>query len=238
MLEIYVCEDNERWRKLLSEHVSDYCAVKNVDAALTFATHDPKSLLSEWSGLNPALFLLDIDLKSEINGIELARLIREKNATGSKVFIIFITTHSEMTLLTFQYKVEALDFLIKDNPDSIKIKIGECIDIALRRSFSEDSSKVLKVTVDDRIIFVELSDIIFIETTHVRHKLRLHTNSRVLEFGGELKEIEAKLDDCFSRCHKSYIINKNKIASINKKEKTVTMTNNTTCLLSRNWKLT
>jgi two-component system response regulator AgrA len=139
-----------------------------------------------------------------------------------------------MTFLTFQYKVEALDFIAKDSTDNIKRKIGECIDTALKRHIENNSVKTVRITVDDKIIFLDMDEIISIETTHVRHKLRLHTNSRVLEFGGELKAFEEQLDGRFIRCHKSYIINKDKVSELNKKQKTVTMVNNSVCYVSRN----
>jgi len=45
--------------------------------------------------------------------------------------------------------------------------------------------------------------------------------------------MQEQLDTRFIRCHKSFIVNKDKIVAINKKEKTATMTNNTTCPISR-----
>ena len=233
MLDIYICEDNETWRKTLTEYVMSYSAINEIDADVVLSTHNPAEILEHWNAANPTLFLLDIDLKADLNGIELAGKIRENDNSGQKAFIVFITTHSEMTLLTFQYKVEALDFIIKDDPDSIKRKVGECIDTAIERIYSHKNLKILKVPVDDKIIMVDMDEIVFIETTHVRHKLRLHTETRVFEFNGELKQAEEKLDDRFIRCHKSYIINKNKIKELNKKQNTITMTNGTTCHISR-----
>jgi len=233
MLDIYICEDNEPQRAFTADYISDYCAIGGLDAAVALASHSPEEVLKHWNRQNPALFFLDIDLKAEMNGIELAGRIREQSQPGQKVFIVFLTTHTEMTMLTFQYKVEALDFIAKDNPDNIKKKIGECIDIALRRHITNGNSKAVRLTVDDKILFVDMDEIIYIETTHVRHKLRLHTKSRILEFNAELKGMEKQLDTRFIRCHKSFIINKEKIITINKKQNTATMLNNTPCPISR-----
>jgi two-component system response regulator AgrA len=157
--------------------------------------------------------------------------------SDSKAAIVFLTTHSELALLTLQYKLEALDFIIKGNSADVKKKIAECISLVYKRYAGEDAAdnKKVKITVGDKIIPLDIADIIYIETT-AGHKLRLHTKNRSLDFNGELKTIERQLDDRFVRCHKSFVINKDKIASINRKDNTVTMVNNSICPLSRTGK--
>ena len=175
MLDIYICEDNENQLKYFASHISDYCIFQNLDAEMVLASPNPGEILAHYSkAQNPALFFIDIELKAKINGIELAGQIREK---GKKAFIVFITIHSELTLLTFQYKVEALDFIIKDNQDNIKRRITECINIAYKRHMINNKDQLIRITVDDKIIFLDMEEIIFIETTKIRHKLRLHTKN-------------------------------------------------------------
>jgi len=237
MLDIYICEDNADQRELVTAFVSEYCEKRKLDADIALSTPNPAEILSRFKdGQNPALFLLDIDLKADINGIELGRRIRELAEPKQKVFIVFLTVHTEMTLMTFQYKVEPLDFIAKDKPTVMKAKIKECIDIALKRHVGGGKSKPIQITVNDKIIQLDMDEIICVESTHIRHKLRLYTKNRVMEFNGELKAIEELLDERFIRCHKSHIINKSKIAHIDKKANTVVMVNNCTCPVSRNGK--
>ena len=234
MLNIYICEDNAAQRKFVASFVSDYCIFRNLDAAVALVSPDPREILTHYKNVHdPSLFILDIDLGAEINGIELASRIRKQD---KKSAIVFLTTHSELALLTLQYKVEALDFIIKGNQDNVKRKIAECINTVYLRHTENDKSKIIKITVGDKIIPLDMDEIIYIETTQTRHKLRLYTKSRTLEFNGELKAVEEQLDERFIRCHKSFLINKDKIAVINKRENTVTMKNNGICPISRNGK--
>ena len=234
MLNIYICEDNAAQREFVTSFVSDYCIFRNLDATVALVSADPKEILTHYKNVqDPSLFILDIDLGAEINGIELASRIRKQD---KKAAIVFLTTHSELALLTLQYKVEALDFIIKGNQDNVKRKIAECINTVYLRHTDSDKNKTIKITVGDKIIPLDMDEIIYIETTQTRHKLRLHTKSRTLEFNGELKAMEEQLDERFIRCHKSYLINKDKIAAINKRENTVTMRNNGVCHISRNGK--
>ena len=225
MLDIYICEDNAKQLAFLADIVMDY--VKNLPAALVLASHSPAEILSKYKNAdNPALFILDISLKTEINGLELARRIREQ---GKKATIVFVTIYPELMQLTFQYKIEALDFIIKS--DNIKNRLKECIDVAIKRQ--SKTAKTLQITADDEILFFDMDEITHIETTGTRHKLRLYTSTRAVEFNAELKAVEEKLDERFIRCHKSCIINRDKIALINKKDNTVTMANGSICPVSR-----
>ena len=234
MLDIYICEDNKKQLEFIVDFISDYCIFRNLDARIVTASIEPDDIIAEYkNNQNPALFFLDIDLGAQISGIELASYIRKQ---GKKAFIVFLTSHSEMSHLTFQYKLEALDYIVKDSRNNIKKRIAECINTAFERHAGGDKSKTLKINTGDKTVYIDLSEIIFIETTSIRHKLRLHTANRVLELNGELKMLEEQLDDRFIRCHKSYIINKDKISVYNKKENTVTMIDNNICPISRNGK--
>ncbi len=54
----------------------------------------------------------------------------------------------------------------------------------------------------------------------------------MIEFSGQLKDVQAQLDSRFYRCHRSYIVNKHNIKEIDFKQSIVYMTNGETCLLS------
>jgi len=238
MLDIYICEDRTEQRAAIAAFISEYCKTQNLNAALSLSTHSPLEMLEQFAKQsdNPALFFLDIGLQAEINGIELARQIREQVDAKRKVFIVFLTIHAEMALLTFQYQVEALDFIAKDSPENVKEKIERCINTALKRQAEIGRAKTIRISVDRKSIVLNMDEIIYIETTHVRHKLRIYAKNRVIEFNTELKKLEEQLDERFIRPHKSYIINKDKIASINKREKVLTMITGGTCPISRNGK--
>jgi len=234
MLDIYVCEDNNKQRDFVTRFISDYCVINGLDASLVLSEASPTKILQHYTEtVNPALFFLDIDLKTDMNGIELASQIRE---TGRKVFIVFLTSHPEMTFLIFRHKIEALDFIIKDNLSSMKGKIGECIDVAIKRHLEGSKSKIINFYVNDKTHFLDVDDIICIETTPIKHKLRLYTANRVLEFSAELKKMEEQLGNQFIRCHRSCLINRNQIKIIDQKENTILMSNGIVYPLSRNGK--
>lgn len=233
MLNIFICEDNNKQLEKFSKLVKDIIMIENFDMNLTLSTQNPNDILDYLSkNEGTGLYFLDIDLKSNINGIQLAEKIREFDPRG---FIIFITTHAEMSYLTFIYKVEAMDYIIKDNYENIKERMHECI-INANKKYTAKTTELQKnfsIKVNDKIISVEYNKILFFETSTNIHKIILHAENRQIEFTAKMKEIEDNLDnDMFYRCHKSFIINKNKIKEVDIKNRIAYMSNGEECLIS------
>ena len=42
-------------------------------------------------------------------------------------FIVFITAHGELSHMTFQYCIEAMDYIVKDYPERIPDRIKQCL---------------------------------------------------------------------------------------------------------------
>lgn len=231
MLKLYICEDQERQRLFMKEVAEMTIAKHNLDIQLALVTENPMRLI-EAVRKDPAvgIYFLDIELSSEMNGLELAGLIREEDTLGH---LIFVTSHHEMSYLTFEYKLEVMDYIIKSVHKNMKERIESCILTAYQRhkqGSSED--KVFQIKVEDRQINVKYSEILYFETSDRIHRIKLHAKNREIEFYGSLKNLEETLDSRFVRSHKSFIVNKDNIAEINKTEKVITLINQETCYIS------
>ena len=232
MIDIFICEDNKKQLDLFTTYISNLILIEGFDMKIVQATSDPHQLLKEiLTAENTGLFFLDIDLRSDMNGLTLAQRIRQ---IQPRCFIVFITSHSEMSFLTFQYKAEALDFIVKDSAEHIKSKIHECLlDVNSKYTSSNNNvTRTFTINQNDKRIVIDYNDIIFFETSNNTHKIILHARKRVIEFTGQLKDIEQQLDYRFYRCHTSYIINKDNITDIDFKELLVHMNNGETCPVS------
>ncbi len=232
MLKVVVCEDNKEQRERLSKIIENITLIENYDIELGLVTKDPNELINyiENNDLS-GLYFLDIDLKAEINGIQLATKIRKYDPRG---FIVFITTHAEMSYLTFIYKVEAMDYIIKDNYNNISERIHQCIEDANTKysAKSTELQKIFSIKSEDKIVNIEYRKILFFETSPKIHKVIVHAVDRQIEFYAKMKEIEERLDDRFYRCHKSFIVNKENIREIDLNNRCIYMTNGEQCLIS------
>ncbi|KHF36529.1 Accessory gene regulator protein A [Paenibacillus sp. P1XP2] len=231
MLNVYICEDNERQREQIERLVSHSIIKHKLDMEVACSTGDYRELL-EQSGKDghPSLFLLDIDLKADINGIQLGGMLRDRNPD---CLIAFITTHSELSYLTFQYKVEAFDFMIKDDPGQFALRLEDCLCKAYERHLKKGGDpRRMTIETEESIINVKYEDVLFFETSFSPHKIKLHERNRQIEFYGTLKELETQLDDRFYRCHKAYIVNLDNIREIDKRKRIILMANGETCYVS------
>ena len=232
MLNVFVCEDNAVQRRAIVQIIQNTILIEELDLKLVLETEDPYALIEKVKvSQNTGIYFLDIDLNSSMNGMKLAQQIRLFDPRG---FIIFISAHSELSFMTFQYRVEAMDFVLKDNPAEVKVKIRECLLNAMERYTLQTNKthKVYTIEVGGRKISVDYDEIFFFETSSNIHKVILHAQDRQIEFTGTMKELTMTLGDNFVRCHRSFLVNKNKIKEIDAKNRIVYFTNGETCLMS------
>ena len=232
MLNIFVCEDDAVQRKSIVQIIKNTVLIEELDMQLILDTTNPYELLETVkTSQNTGIYFLDIDLKCDKNGMKLAQQIR---LYDPRCFIIFVTSHSELSYMTFQYRVEAMDFVLKDNPAEAKVKIRECLLNALERYTLQTNKthKVYTIEIGDRRISVDYNDILFFETSSNIHKVILHAKDRQIEFSSTIKELEKILDDTFVRCHRSFLVNKSNIQEIDTKNRIVYFINGETCLMS------
>ena len=109
MIPIYLCEDNQKELQFLRKTLENYILMESLDFQVVYSATSPYQLLDKLSGnVNGAVYFLDIDLNSEMDGIDLAAKLRQMDSCA---YLIFTTTHEEMAMETFRHKVEALDYL-------------------------------------------------------------------------------------------------------------------------------
>lgn len=232
MLDIFVCEDNAAQRRSIVQTIQNTVLIEELDMQLVLDTENPYVLLNKVkTNQNTGVYFLDIELDSDMNGMKLAQQIRLFDPRG---FIIFITAHSELSYMTFQYKVEAMDFVLKDCPAEAKVKIRECMLNAMERYTLQTNKthKVYTVDIGGRKISIDYDDIFFFETSSNIHKVILHAKDRQIEFSATMKELASTLDSNFVRCHRSFLANKNNIKEMDSQKRIIYFTNGETCLIS------
>ena len=232
MLDIFVCEDNAAQRRTVVNIIQNTVLIEELDMQITLDTGDPYMLLEKVkTSQNTGIYFLDIDLNSNMNGMKLAQQIRLYDPRG---FIIFITAHSEMSYMTFQYRVEAMDFVLKDNPAEAKVKIRECLLNAMERYTLQTNKthKVFTIQAGGRKISVDYEDILFFETSSNIHKVILHAKDRQIEFFSTIKDLLKAFGDDFVRCHRSFLVNKKNIKEVDTKNRIIHFINGETCLMT------
>jgi two-component system response regulator AgrA len=230
MKHIIICEDNVNQRKEVESIITN--EIKSFDFELILSTGNPHDVINHINNSTDSfIYFLDVDLNSDLNGFQLAQLIRTHDPNG---YIIFLTGHAELTLFTFQYKVQALDYIVKGDLNILKVKIADCFN-AINNTLNATKMKInnkISIDVGNNIIFLEFKDILFFETAGKEHKISVHTLSGQTEFYGTLKNIETTISTDFYKVHRSYLVNTKKIKSIDKSRMVIEMINGEMCYVS------
>lgn len=169
-------------------------------------------------------------------GLQLAQMIRKNDAWSS---IVFFTTYSEMAYLTFDYQLDALDYILKDEVAGYKRKISDCIQKAyLRQNHTPDAHleeyQTLPLKIGSKLLRIHEADFIYAQTSLNKHRIMIVTVNQQLEIYGSLAKL-LLLSDNFCRCHKSYIINKNKVKILDLHNMELVLVDNIKCPVSRKY---
>ena len=226
-MHVLICEDDPGHRTHIETIVSRHIATEDVEMELILSTGNPMDVL-DYLKVHPdkrGLYFLDIDLQhNEIDGMKLAIAIRKTDPFAK---IVFITTHSELAYLTYQHKLRAMNFIVKERPEDVETRTIECLLAAYKRYLEEKSEQMryFKIDANGEVWSIPHDDILFFETnSKVRHRIILHTEDSKLDFRGVLSEIEQQVPELY-RCHKSYLLNISKIAYVDKMTREAVMEN-------------
>ncbi|EML5161289.1 response regulator transcription factor [Staphylococcus aureus] len=231
-MKIFICEDDPKQRENMVTIIKNYIMIEEKPMEIALATDNPYEVLEQAKNMNDiGCYFLDIQLSTDINGIKLGSEIRKHDPVGN---IIFVTSHSELTYLTFVYKVAAMDFIFKDDPAELRTRIIDCLETAHTRLqlLSKDNSvETIELKRGSNSVYVQYDDIMFFESSTKSHRLIAHLDNHQIEFYGNLKEL-SQLDDRFFRCHNSFVVNRHNIESIDSKERIVYFKNKEHCYAS------
>ena len=227
MLNVFICENDPSYRKWAEQIINNFIISQDCQIDLVLSSPQPTDVLEHLRAhaVTSGLYLLDVDLGTDINGIELASEIRKRDVSAT---IVFVTTQSELAHLTFQYKVEAMDYILKSkHSEEVEQSVINCIQIAYERYLRgrAPEGKHFTIKTGDQILNVPLDQIVFLEThPTIRHKVILYKKNGKIEFRGSIQDLE-NLGTEFYHCHKSYVVNLSKVISFDKRARTAAMQN-------------
>lgn len=204
MLSFVLCDDNQSIIDRLSRILDSIFLENNIDAEIKYTANTPEDILNYIKSNIVDVLFLDIDLKSNTSGIDLAYIIRKFN---KDVYIIFTSAHLEYILIA--YKCKTFDFIPK--PIS-KERVEETI-LRLMEDINSEGNTTSFIRIDSKNTIINQDSINFIKKEGM--KLVFYTDTRVYETYNSFSKISNELPKNFVRCHKSYIANINKISDIN-----------------------
>ena len=152
------------------------------------------------------LLFLDIQMP-ELNGLEFSRMV------GKDCRIVFTTAFSQYAIEGF--KVDALDYLLKpiSYPEFLKAA-NKALEWFTLKSRPDSRNKIF-VKSEYRLVGIETGKILYVEALKDYVKIHVEGQEYPVLSLMSMKAIEEMLPaGQFLRVHKSYIVNKDKIAII------------------------
>lgn len=191
MLKIAVCDDEPVFVEQISGKIKEY--MKDCTICSFFSSED---LLLQKVVYD--IYFLDIQME-KINGIEVARKLRELNEES---IIVFISGAKEYVFEAFD--VAAMHYLVKPVDDG---KLQEVLERAKKEVGRRQGRKSRQIFIKTRNknITLNIADILYFENE--MRKIVAHTINGEISFYGVMAEMEKEMGTEFCRCHRGYLVN-------------------------------
>lgn len=223
MLNFALCDDNLNILDRLQKVLENIFIKNNLDGTVSFTSDNSIDMLNYVTNNKVDAIILDINLKSDQSGLELAKSIRTIN---KDCYIIFSTGHLEYAMVA--YKVKTFDYLAKP------ITYDRLEETVLRLFDDANSSPKKYIKIDNKNTIVNSNDIQYIKRDGM--KLVFHTATKDYDTYSSFNKFQDRLPDTYKRCHKSYIANISQIKDIEPISNTITFKDNSVCSIGPNYK--
>jgi DNA-binding LytR/AlgR family response regulator len=206
------CDDEKVQSIFLKELLDDWAKIENSHYELAVYGSAEEMLFEHSTSFPFDFILLDIEL-DKMNGIELARKIRE---VDKEVIIAFLSNSREYVF--DGYEVQAIRYLVKPLTKEQLYPL-----LHLVKKASEVEKKYIIIGNAGERIKLYIEDILFIEASG--HYIRIKTLQDDYEVKMNINNIAEKLNNTFIAAHRSYLVNLSFIEKISKSE----------CYLKNGW---
>ena len=230
MLEIAVCEDNVKYLEFIADSLNALLEEHSVSGAVVLRASSAEQVETFLRDNRANVFFLDIDLSTELSGLDLAAMIHEKQPAA---YIVFVSQYANLVFKSF--KVRPFDFLPKPvSRDDLKNVILEINEDHLKK-IDQEHPDFLQVKIGTQMYRIPKTEILFLEK--FGNKCIIHSTSKTVHCYQSLESIFEKLEGAdFIRCHKSYIVNKQYISELDLSGMEIRLTNGQRCFVGGKYK--
>lgn len=225
MINVIICDDNEKDRKNISKSVKNYMDKNKVECNIhIFEDYNKKFYEIVENKMPFKIYLLDIETPSK-SGIDVARDIRRKDIDS---VIMFLTAHEELGNIVLKNDLLFLSFINKfdDFDNRLKKSLEKSLDLLKQKN---------TIRFEDRSVLytININDILYITKESFERKTIIKTDYTEFKVNKPMHEIISMLDDRFIQTHRACYINKDRVAKIDKIKRIIMFDNKeTTDLLS------
>lgn len=211
MIPIMICDDDTLWTQKLAREIECFQIASDWEVSLTHISQKPEEFLQYVRQERPkmGIYLLDIDLKSEISGMELGREIRRLDSSAQ---LIFITSHDELVFPTLSMGFGVCNFIVKGRQDWKK-QLHQTFQIieSYYHDWNQPKTPSLTLKYGNHRETLPKDDIYFITSVKNTHRVQLHLKSGYRDVPLSLAELKNQLGEDFVLCRRDCLVNQSHI---------------------------
>ena len=223
MIKFALCDDSINILEKVSKMLETIFNENNFNAVVAYSSTNTNDMLNYINNNKIDVIILDININSNKDGLNLAEFIRKNN---KNTYIIFSTGHLEYIMLAYKYKT--FDYLAKPLTYD---RLGETI-VRLFEDINGQTTKYIRI--DNKNTLIDASEVQFIKRDGM--KLVFHTTTRNYESYNSFNKIQNSLPTNYRRCHKSCIANILQIKDIEPVSNTITFKDGSICSMGPKYK--
>ncbi|QNQ82696.1 response regulator transcription factor [Lactobacillus sp. PV037] len=177
--------------------------------------------------ISSGIYFLDVELENKTDsntGFDLAELIKKRDERAQ---IIFVTSHEDLSLITFERYLGPVDYIIKtSDTQKLKKRIMKALKKAMANldQFNKIKRYTFSYKVGRRINNIRIDDVICIVTSDLPHRLLLKKTMGKADFIGTINQYE-KENPMLVKISQSCLVNPQNIKTIDLKNKLVEFVN-------------
>lgn len=213
---IFICDDNVEHLSKIKTIIEHYILFHEGQFNIEKSTTSLKVFLEyiENREFSYGVYFLDMDFNQDINGIDLALKIKKYDVHAK---IIFISSYNSYATLTLKNKIEAVDYInklqkIEDLQDEVISCLKYCYSsIVAQKQYAKS---IFNFSINSTTYFIDINEIIFIESSKIPHVLTLVTKTSKYNFYDKISRIDKEYEYLY-KISRACIVNPKNINKIN-----------------------
>lgn len=201
-MKLAICEDDA----IINNLIVDY--LEEMNHEVIASEHSEAEFMKSINEQRPDLVILDINLGNEgMEGVRIGKILQDLD-----IPFIYVTAYSGPTVLKEAITAEPLWYLVKPFTQA---QLSAQVTLALANADSRKNK--IQIHSGNHYMAIDLKELSYIESS--RNYLIFHHNSSQKEpvkVRRTLKEVLDELPSYFLQIHRSFIVNKQQIESIEK----------------------
>ena len=210
MIEYVVVEDEKKVQNQIKNVLRKLAFTNDVDLNIKYFEKYNEGLEKVINDDYRKVYIMDIELKDSISGIEIASKIRENDWDSE---IIFVTCHDKMFESVHRNILDVFDFIEKFH--DMDSRLEKDLQTIYSQKFDK---KMLKINNRNIDLEIYLKNILYITRDKEDRKLVIYTKSIEFKIISTLNDILEKLDNRFVRTHRCCLANSDHIMEYNYKD--------------------